>query len=166
MTMNGLFFIHESMHKKYTNGEDFTFVQKLPQLLFTLIVAHILEVFLCFLSFTDTHVYEIKNLPNDKNKGEKILNILDCIKRKLVGFFTFTFLLFLFYWYFISAFCAVYQNTQKIFIRDSFISILTSFIDPLIIYGATTLLRYISLFGCCKKKLGCVYKLSDIIPFF
>ena len=35
-TMNGLFFVHESMHKKYTNGEDFTFVQKLPQLLFTL----------------------------------------------------------------------------------------------------------------------------------
>ena len=28
MTMNGLFFIHESMHKKYTVGEDFTFVQK------------------------------------------------------------------------------------------------------------------------------------------
>ena len=30
MTMNGLFFVHESMHRKYTEGEDFTFVQKLP----------------------------------------------------------------------------------------------------------------------------------------
>ena len=168
MTMNGLFFIHESMHKKYTNGEDFTFVQKLPQLLFTLIVAHILEVILCFLSFTDTHVYEIKNLPNDKNKGEKILNILDCIKRKLVGFFTFTFLLFLFYWYFISAFCAVYQNTQKIFLRDSMISFLTSLIDPFIIYGFTNILRFISLCLCCRKNCfgGCLYKISDLIPIF
>ena len=28
MTVNGLFFVHESMHKKYVNGEEFTFVQK------------------------------------------------------------------------------------------------------------------------------------------
>ena len=168
MTMNGLFFVHESMHKKYTEGEDFTFVQKIPQLLFTLIVAHILEVILCFLSMTDTHVYEIKNLPNDKNKAEKIMNILECIKRKVVAFFTFTFLLFLFYWYFISAFCAVYQNTQKIFLRDSLISFLTSLIDPFFIYGFTTLLRFISLCLCCRKNCcgGCLYKMSDLIPIF
>ena len=94
---------------------------------------------------TDSHVYEIKNLPNDKNKAEKIMNILDCMKRKLVSFFCFTFLLFLFYWYFISAFCAVYQNTQKIFLRDCMISFLTSLIDPFVIYGLTTILRIISL---------------------
>ena len=168
MTMNGLFFVHESMHKKYTNGEDFTLIQKLPQLLFTLIVSHIIEVLLCFLSMTDTHVYEIKALPNDKSSGEKIMNILDLIKRKLVAFFIVTFLFFLFYWYFISAFCAVYQNTQKIFLRDSLISFLTALIDPFIIYGFTTILRAISLCGCCRKKpgCGCVYKLSDIIPIF
>ena len=168
MTMNGLFFIHESMHKKYTNGEDFTFVQKLPQLLFTLIVAHVLEVILCFLCMTDSHVYEIKNLPNDKNKAEKIMNILDCMKRKLVSFFCFTFLLFLFYWYFISAFCAVYQNTQKIFLRDCMISFLTSLIDPFVIYGLTTILRIISLCLCFRKNCcgGCLYKLSDLIPIF
>ena len=168
MTMNGLFFIHESMHKKYTVGEDFTFVQKIPQLLFTLVVAHILEVILCYLGMTDTHVYEIKELPNEKGKGEKIMDILDKIKRKLVAFFVFTFLLFLFYWYFISAFCAVYQNTQKIFLRDSLISFLTSMIDPFIIYGFTTILRTISLCFCCRKRCygGCLYKLSDLIPIF
>ena len=168
MTMNGLFFIHESMHKKYTQGEDFTFVQKLPQLLFTLIVGKILETILCYLSMTDTHVYEIKSLPNDKDKGEKVLNILECIKRKIVAFFSVTFLLFLFYWYFISAFCAVYQNTQSIFIRDSLISFLYSLIEPFFIYGFTTILRYISLTVCCKRICcaSCLYKLSDIIPIF
>ena len=165
-TFNGLFFVHESMHRKYVEGENYTFVQKIPQILFTLIANHIIEVILCFFSMTDTHIYEIKVIAKKEKNGEKVVDIMNKIKNKLICFFVFTFMLFLFYWYFISAFCAVYQNTQKIFIRDSFISILTSFIDPLIIYGATTLLRYISLFGCCKKKLGCVYKLSDIIPFF
>ena len=166
MTMNGLFFVHESMHKKYTNGEDFTFIQKIPQLLFTLIVSHIIEVILCCLSMTDTHIYKIKALPKEKESGEKVIDIIDSMKRRLTIFFILTFLLFLFYWYFISAFCAVYQNTQIIFLRDSGLSILTSFIDPFIIYGLTTLLRMISLCFCCKKKLGCIYKLSDLIPIF
>ena len=166
MTINGLFFIHESMHRKYTNGDDLTFIEKIPQLLFTLIGGHIIEVILCFFSMTDVNVYEIKSLPKEEKNGEKVINIIDKMKRKLAWFFAVTFILFLFYWYFISAFCAVYQNTQTIFLRDSGISILTSFIDPFIIYGITTLLRLISLSLCCKKKLGCIYKLSDIIPIF
>ena len=166
MTMNGLFFIHESMHRKYVEGEELTFAQKIPQILFTLIASHLIEVILCFLGMTDVHVYEIKSLPKlDQNK-EKVVNIMDKMKNKLVWFFVFTFLLFLFNWYFISAFCAVYQNTQKIFLRDSGISFLISMIDPFIIYGCTTILRYISLFSCCKKKLCCLYKLSDLIPIF
>jgi hypothetical protein len=170
MTMSGLFFVHETMHRKYTQREDFTFVQKIPQLLFTLIVAHVLEVILCFLSLTDTHIYEIKSLSykNNKENHEKIMDILSCIKRKLTAFLIFTFLLFLFFWYFISAFCAVYQNTQKIFLRDSMISFAISMIDPFFIYSLTCLLRCISLTKLCRKKCcgGCLFKTSDIIPIF
>ena len=166
MSVNGLFFVHESMHRKYVEGEDFTFVQKLPQLLFTWFASNIIEVILCYMGITDTFIYEIKALPKSDNRGEKIINIIDKMKNRLICFFIFTFLLFLFNWYFISAFCAVYQNTQIIFLRDSGISFLVSIIDPFLIYGGTTLLRYISLTRCCKKKLGCVYKLSDLIPIF
>ena len=166
MTFNGLFFVHESMHRKYVNNEDFTFVQKIPQLLFTLIVSHIIEVILCFMGMTDSHLYKIKELSNSQKNGEQVINIIEKMKHRLIGYFIFTFLLFAFNWYFISAFCAVYQNTQIIFLRDTGISFLTSMIDPFIIYGITTMLRYISLLSCCKKKLGCVYKLSDLIPIF
>ena len=166
MTFNGLFFVHESMHRKYVNKEDFTFVQKIPQLLFTLIVSHIIEVILCFMGMTDSHLYKIKELSNSQKNGEQVINIIEKMKHRLIGYFIFTFLLFAFNWYFISAFCAVYQNTQIIFLRDTVISFLTSMIDPFLIYGITTMLRYISLLSCCKKKLGCVYKLSDLIPIF
>ena len=166
MTINGLFFMHESMYRKYSQGEDLTFIEKIPQLLFTLIGARIIEVILCFFSMTDVHVYEIKALPKEEKNGEKVINIMDKMKRKLAFFFVITLLLFLFYWYFISAFCAVYQNTQKIFLRDSGISILTSFIDPFIIYAITTLLRLFSLSCCCKNKCGCIYGFSGIIPIF
>ena len=166
MTMNGLFFVHESMHRKYVNGEELTFVQKIPQLLFTLIASHIIEVILCYLSMTDRHVYEIKALQKKEKNDERIFDILKWMKTKLIIFFIFTVLLFLFHWYFISAFCAVYQNTQVIFLRDSAISILISLIDPFIIYAFDTLLRFISLMPCLQKKAACLYKMSDLLPIF
>jgi len=164
MTMNGMFFVHETMYKKKTG--DTSFAQRIPQIIFSLLVSHAMEIILCYLSMTDVNYYEIKALPKIKKNDERVFDILDCINRKLTGFFIFTFLVFLFHWYFISAFCAVYQNTQKIFLRDSAISILMSLIDPFIIYGITCLLRAISLSLCCRKKLWCIYKLSDLIPFF
>ena len=169
MTMSGLFFVHETMRRKYTQNQNMTFVEKLPQFIFTLLVAHALEVLLCYLGMTDTHFYEIKELPSkDKKKGEKVMDILSKIKKKLVSFFCVTFILFLFFWYFISAFCAVYQNTQIIYLRDSMISFAISLIDPFFIYGLTCLLRWISLLTLCKKKCCCriVFKISDIIPIF
>ena len=68
MAINGLFFIHESMYRKYSNEGELTFVEKLPQLLFTLIGAHIIEVILCFFSMTDVHIYEIKSLPKEEKE--------------------------------------------------------------------------------------------------
>ena len=115
------------------------------------------------------HVYEIKALPpKEKKNGQKIMDILSRIQRKLTAFIIFTFILFLFFWYFISAFCAVYQNTQKIYLRDSMISFAISMLDPFIIYFFTNLLRCISLTKLCRKKCcgGCLYKTSDLIPIF
>jgi hypothetical protein len=166
MTMNGLYFLHKTMHRKYAQNEEIGFIDKIPQYIFSLVVSHIIEVILCYLSMTDIHIYEIKALPKVEKNDERIFDILNKIRCKLRAYFVFTFLLFLFYWYFISAFCAVYQNTQKVFLEDSAISIATSLIDPFIIYGATTLLRYLSLLKCCRKKACCLYKLSDLIPIF
>ena len=164
ITMNGMFFVHETMYKKQTG--DTSFAQKIPQIIFSLLVSHAMEIILCFLGMTDVHYYEIKALPKKEKNDQRIFDILKCVKRKLIGFLIFTFLVFLFHWYFISAFCAVYQNTQLIYLRDSAISILISLIDPFIIYALTCLLRAISLMKCGRKKLCCLYKISELIPIF
>ena len=165
MTMNGLFFSDESMHKS-NKIDNYNFVQQLPKIIFSLITTHIIEVALCYFSMTDKTIYLIKELSKEKENESKIIDETKCMKKKLISFYVITFLLFLFYWYFISAFCAVYQNTQKIFLLDSFISIIVEFIDPFFIYGFTTLLRYISIIKCANKNLKCLYQTSDLIPIF
>ena len=169
MAMNGLFFSDESMHYLYVNNGEYNFVQKIPQMLIALVIEHILEVILCYLSLTDTPYYAIKEITKNKINVEnkiKIFKIIKCVKIKLIIFHIFTFLLFLFYWYFISAFCAVYKNTQVIFIRDSLTSYFTAMLDPFVIYALTTILRSISLCRCCRTKASFVYGVSQFLPLF
>jgi hypothetical protein len=166
MAMNVVFFFDESMHKIYLNYGKYDFVQQIPQIMYSTAISQLLEVFLCFLSLTDKYFYKIKSLKNDENIKEQILLIFKCVKIKLIIFFVFTFILFAFYWYFVSAFCAVYQNTQITFIKDSASSFLTGLLYPFVLYLIPSVLRILSLSDIKKKRFKFVYKLSDIIPFF
>ena len=57
-----------------------------------------------------------------KNLGNYAKNLKNCLLIKFIIFFIFSFILLLFFWYFIACFCAVYTNTQMILIRDTLIS--------------------------------------------
>ena len=163
MALNVFFFSDESMNTIFLTYGKYDFFQKIPQMVYTVIVSQLLEVLLCFLSLTDKYVYQIKKL---KNKNITNLNrIFRIIKIKLCFFFIITFILFLFYWYIISAFCAVYINTQMIFIKDSIFSFLLGLIYPFILYLFPSCLRIICL-NYRHTNLKCLYKLSDIIPIF
>ena len=162
MAMNVFFFNDETMHKIFVNYGKYDFVQQIPQILYSTILSQILEIFLCYLSMTDKYIYKIKNSqPNSK----QIMILFRCINYKLIIFFIFTFLLFCFYWYIVSSFCAVYQNTQIIFIKDSLSSFLLGIIYSLFIYLIPSGFRLCSI-KSVKMKYKWLYKLSDVIPFF
>ena len=163
MAVNVFFFADETMHKIYVDYGKYNFIQQIPQIIISTVVAQILEVFICFLSMTDKHFYEIKEL-NYENRYE-VFKIIKCIKIKLTFYFIVTFLLFGFYWYSIACFCAVYPNTQKAFITDSISSFILGLLYPFILYLFPTIFRIISL-RASKSNLSCLYSFSEIIPFF
>ena len=163
MALNVFFFADETMHKMFLDYGRYNFIQQIPQIIYSTLVSQLLEVFLCYLCLTDKHFYQIKNL-GDNNKY-RILSIIKCIKIKLSVFFIFTFIMFSFYWYAIACFCAVYENTQMAFIKDSLLSFCLNLIYPFVLYLIPTLLRIISL-RANKSNLSFLYSLSDIIPFF
>ena len=161
MAMNVFFFSDESMHKIFLSYGKYDFIQQIPQIIYSKIVSNLLEVFLCYLTMTDAHFYELKKL-NNKNTN-KMKSIYRCIKIKLIIFFTFTFIVFFFYWYLITGFCAVYKNTQIIFIKDSIFSFIIGLITPFPLYIFPSLFRMISL---KYINSGCLYKISDILPLY
>ena len=164
MAFNVFFFSDESMHNVYLNGGAHDFVGQLAQMIYSMIASQILQVFINYLTMTDITYYTIKLLINEKHiNRNQIKSIMTCLKFKIIIFFIFSFSLFLLFWYLISAFCSVYENTQRIFITDSFSSFIMGLIYPFVLYLFPAILRIISL---KSKKVKLLYSLSDKIPFF
>ena len=163
MAMNVFFFSDETMNKLYLSYGKYDFVQQIPQIIYSKLLSNIIEVFLCFLSLTDKHYYQIKSL--NKSNKQKIFNIIKIARVKLIIFFVFTFIVFLFYLYLVTAFCAVYENTEMVYLKDSLSSFAFGFLEPFVIYFIPTFLRIISL-RCKCIKLNCFYTLSELIPIF
>ena len=164
MAMNVFFFSDESMHKIFLNYGKYNFIQQIPQIVYTTIISQLIEVFLCYLSLTDKYVYKIKKMEEPYNT-EMILKILKCIKIKLIFFYIFIFIFFGFYWYIVAAFCAVYENTQITFLKDCLLSFLLGIVYPVVLYLIPSALRILAL-KYPNLHLKCIYKLSEVIPFF
>ena len=164
MSLNVFFFSDDSMHKVFLNYGKYNFVQQIPKIIYSFFVTQLIELFLCFLSLTDKYYYQIKKIQST-NKVKNLGKIIKCIKIKLFFFYLFTFIFFGFYWYITAAFCAVYENTQLVFIKDSISSFALGLAYPIVLYLITSGLRVFAIRNK-KMNLKCVYKLSDIIPFF
>ena len=164
--LNVVFFFDDTMSKIYLDYGKYNFIAQIPQAIYSTIVSEVLDVLLRYLCLTEKDMYRLKKLEQQKKKkyiNKDIFKILRCIKIKLFAYFVITHILLFFYWYFVSAFCAVYKNTQKFLFKDSFISLLLSLLYPFGLYIFPTSLRILSLRDS-KKRLEIIYKVSDIIP--
>ena len=94
---------------------------------------------------------KIKKIPNENNSLKESTVLLKKLKIKFSIFFLIIFLLVSFFWYFISAFCAVYKNTQMILIENTLSSFGLSLLYPFGINLIPGILRIPSL----KNYSGC-----------
>ena len=141
------------MHKIYLDYGKYNFIQQIPQILYSSIVTLIIDILIGLLSYTDVNIYEIRQM---KEYNEKSINrVLRNIKIKLAFFFVITFIFFSFYWYLISAFCAVYNNTQLIYLKDFISSFAIGLLYPFVIQLLFVLMRIFSLMEKtnCRKLL-------------
>ena len=153
--MNVIFFFDSSMHKIYLDYGKYNFIQQIPQIIYSSLVSMIIEILIGILSYTDSKIYEIRQI--EEYEPQKIKKILKTIKIKLAIFFIVTFLFFVFYWYLISSFCAVYGNTQIIYLKDVATSFCLGLVYPFGIQLGFALLRVCTLRDK-KKSRSFLYK--------
>ena len=99
---------------------------------------------------------------NEKTKLEiqkNIDKILKCLKIKIIVFIILEWLISLFFYYYIIAFCHVYQSTQISWLLDSVFSYILSFIITIFISFIFAILYKLSL----EYKINLIYKIIIIL---
>ena len=160
--VNAIFFNDSTMHKIYEDEGSYDFIYQIPQILYSTIISTTINILVKLISLSEKSILEIKKIRTKKNKYKEISKIRKCLIVKLILFYLITFLFLIFFWFYISSFCAVYKNTQNFLIEDTLISFgLSSFYS----FGLSLLpsaLRIHSL-KACKKNKECMYKFSKIL---
>ena len=161
-TINGFFFTDDTMHKIYEDKGAFNIIYQIPQIIYSSGVSSIINMILKMLSLSESNILMIKQEKNYNIAQKKSKNIINYLLIKFIIFFMLSNLLLLFFWYFISCFCAVYVNTQKILIKDTLISFALSMSYPFGLNLLPGMFRIPSL-RATKKDKKCLYKISGII---
>ena len=161
ITMNALFFSDESMHKLFVDYGKFDFLYNLPQTIYSALIVGFLSFLFQSLSLSEDTLLKFKN----KGYYDDIFTIknkeIKCLKIKSIIFFIIGTIILLFFWYYLSCFCAVYSNTQIPLIKDTFISFSLSLLYPFPLTFIPTIVRIPAL----RKKSTCFYKISRILTF-
>ena len=97
---------------------------------------------------------------NDLNK--RIIHLNQKIKTKIILYFILNSVFLLFFWYYISMFCAIYVNTQFHLIKDTLISLNLSLIKPFIINLLPGIFRIPSLSNI-KNERKILYTISKLL---
>ena len=158
--INTLFYNDNSMHNIFSEQGRYNLLYQIPQTLYSTLISSVTTFILKKLSLSQSELIDIKKEKN-QNKSKKMADkSKKCLKIKLYSFFFFGLILLLFCWYYISAFAAVYINTQIHLIKDTLLSFGISISYPFLINFIPAIFRMQSLKTHDRE---CLFKTGQII---
>jgi hypothetical protein len=161
LTINALFFSEETVNKIDDDGGTFNLNYQLPQIVYSSLISSVMNMIVKTLCLTERNIILMKQ-EQPKNLKKKKVATLKCIKMKSIIYFISTFVLLLFFWYYLSCFCAIYKNTQLHLIKDSLISYAFSMVYPFAIFLLPGLFRIPALRNA-KGDKETMFKISKIL---
>jgi len=150
------------MHKIYENKGNIVLFFNILNIIYSSLLSTIITLIIKFIALSSKDILKIKKV---KNRNIALINSVKLIKKLTIKFsiyYAISFIFLSFFWYFISAFCAVYKNTQILLIRTTLISYLMSLLYPLALNIIPAFLRLISLRDKSHNK-KCIYSFSYIL---
>ena len=161
-TINGFFFNDDTMHKINEDHGNFNLLYQLPQIFYSSIVSAVINILLKQLSLSEKNILALKGGKNYNKTLQYSKDIKKCLTIKFIIFFILSYLLLMFFWYFIACFCGVYINTQIILIKDTLISFCLSMAYP---FGLNLIPGFFRIHAlrAVKKDKKFIYKISLII---
>ena len=160
ITVNSFFFRDSNIHQIYNDNGIYDIIFQLPPIIYSSILLIVFNIIIQFFAISEKDIIRIKS---NKERNNIILDqsirLFKCLRLKFNLFFIIGFVFLCLFWYFVSAFCAVYRNTQKTYFKNCLLSFSLSMLYRFIENIIPALLRVKSL----KMKNGkCVFPLSKV----
>ena len=147
------------MHRIYQDKGKDNISFRIPQMIYSTIISTFIKSLLMTFSLTEKNILKIKNQPTRKSIYDTSVKTFKIISKKIQIFFIINFLFLVFFWYYLSCFCAVYVNTQVLLLKDTIISFFISLLYPFIINLIPGILRNMAL----KKENKYLFIISRLI---
>ena len=161
---NSLFYSDKYISKIYENElygiKEFWVT--LPKNVLSVILSEIYISFLEFLINSRNIEIFMKNFKFKEKYLRQINYLISSYQIKLNIYIIISNVSMVFFWYYVCAFCGVYQNSQINWLKDIFVSFLIGLIYPLILNLIATSMRYIGL----KKRIKILVYISKLLLFF
>ena len=161
-TVNALFYNDSTMHNIYVKKGSFDIEYKIPKIVYSSLISMLLNVMLKLLALSNDIIIEFKQKKESADIIRKGNELIKKLNIRFILYFIISFIFLLFFWYYISMFCAIYRNTQYQLLEDTLISFVLSFFYPFGIYLFPGLFR-ISALSKPNEKKEYLYKFSKIL---
>ena len=161
--INALFFTESLIHKIYKDEGIYNLIYQIPYILVSFIISHILNTFIKYIFLSESNLYKIRIENDDGKRNDIILGVKKSLIIKYICFYSIFSGINIFFWYYLSSFGAVYQNTQIFLFKNTLFSLGFSMIYPFLYNLIPPIFRIYSIRNPKKKIL---YKISKIIQLF
>ena len=173
IALNAFFYLDDKISEKYNQAKNlflFAFYNNITVILLSTLVGFVFMALFTNLGNSSNQIRNVfrneeeRLIKNTKYKITKrrkieilneINNILRRFRIKVFILFNIEFLLMLFFWYYVTAFCHVYKSTQYSWLFDSFLSILSRTIIDFLVPLLFAKLYRISV----ESNAECLYKI-------
>ena len=159
-TMNTLLFTESTIHKIYEDKGEYNFSYHFPKSLLSFFIGHIIIIPIKLIFLSERNISAIKNEEDKEVVAEMDEKVKRCLIIKYIIYYALGFLFLVLFWYYLSSFCAVYQNSQIFLFINTFVSFLISLIYPFFINIFPGIFRIYSLKNHNKS---CTYNFSKCL---
>ena len=160
-TLNALFYFEDLIAAEFNHKGPITvgyiFQNQIDRCIYAMLIGTVIDLVLACITGTKGRIKSLIRREKDPERfRDESVKIVKSLRTKILLFLIINFILTAFFWYYVSAFCYCYHNTQVNWLVGGVITWIFSLILPFIYCFLITLLRYIGL----KCKLETAYKIS------
>ena len=150
-----LFFNDKIMRNIYTYKGNTDAALHVPNVVFSSFFCLVSNLLIKFVSLSEHDLLEIKKNPKKKDAMAKKIKI------KTIILFSVSFVLIGLFWYYVSAFCAIFKNSQGHYFTNVLVAFIVCNLWPCV----TTLIAPAMRKYAFKNDSSCMYKASQIVAY-